>query len=132
MVQSRVISGQTIETKTSFWDIIKPWKEVLTGAGLSGIVDLENFRDGSGKRLEARPVDLLDMTSPTSDARFVIQNLHERFSSQGRTAGLYLFGGCKSSGKSHHLLLFHHVASDKAVSHGDDRALDCFGKEVEP
>ncbi len=100
----------------SFSDIIKPRKEVLTGTGVSSIVDLENLRDSTGKRLEARAADFLALTYPTSDARYVIQNLHERFSTQGQTAGLYLFEGYKGSGKSHLLLLIHHLASDKAVA----------------
>lgn len=100
----------------SFSDIIKPRKEVLTGTGVSSIVDLENLRDGTGKRLEARPADFLDLTYPTSDARYVIQNLHERFSTQGQTAGLYLFEGYKGSGKSHLLLLIHHLVSDRVAA----------------
>jgi len=100
----------------SFSDIVRPRKGVLTGTGVSSIVDLENLRDSTGKRLEARPADFLDLTYPTSDARYVIQNLHERFSRQEQTAGLYLFEGYKGSGKSHLLLLIHHLASDPVAA----------------
>jgi hypothetical protein len=38
---------------------MKPRKAALTGTGVSSIVDLENLRDSSGKRLEARAADFI-------------------------------------------------------------------------
>jgi hypothetical protein len=58
----------------------------------------------------------LDLSWPTSDVRFVIHNLHERFSSKEQTAGLYLFEGYKGCGKSHLLLLVHHLAADPVAA----------------
>jgi len=95
----------------SFSDIAKPRKEVLSGAGVSSIVDLENLKDSSGRRIEARAEDFLDLTYPTSDIRYVLQKLNERFSSRHQTEGLYLFEGYKGSGKSHLLLFIHHLAN---------------------
>ena len=46
----------------SFSDMLKPRKDVLSGEGVEGIVDLENLRDSAGKRIEARPKDFLDLT----------------------------------------------------------------------
>lgn len=94
----------------SFSDILKPRKEVLSGDGVEGIVDLENLRDAKGKHLEAKPQDFLDLTYPTADIRIVLENLHQRFTSPAQSAGLYLFEGYKGSGKSHLLLLVCHLA----------------------
>lgn len=100
----------------SFSDIIKPRKDVLSGDGVEGIVDLENLRDAAGKRIEARPRDFLDLTFPTSDVRYVLENLHQRFNDNKRSAGLYLFEGYKGSGKSHLLLLIHHLAKNPVLA----------------
>ena len=100
----------------SFSDIIKPRKDVLSKNGVEGIIDLENLRDKAGKRLEARPNDFLDLTYPTSDIKYVLQNLHERFSEDKPSAGLYLFEGYKGSGKSHLLLLVYHLLKNPAAA----------------
>lgn len=100
----------------SFSDIIKPRKDVLSGEGVEGIVDLENLRDAAGKRIEARPKEFLDLTFPTSDVRYVLENLHQRFTEKKRSAGLYLFEGYKGSGKSHLLLLIHHLVKNPALA----------------
>lgn len=100
----------------SFSDILKPRKDVLSGEGVEGIVDLENLRDSAGKRVEARPKDFLDLTYPTSDVKFILEYLHQRFNEKKRSAGLYLFEGYKGSGKSHLLLLVHHLARDPALA----------------
>ena len=100
----------------SFSDILRPRKDVLSGDGVEGIIDLENLRDSSGKRLEARPKDFLDLTYPTSDIKFVLENLHQRFNEKKRSAGLYLFEGYKGSGKSHILLFIHHLARNRSLA----------------
>jgi len=100
----------------SLSDIIKPRKDVLSGDGVEGIVDLENLRDSAGKRIEARPKDFLDLTFPTSDVKYVLENLHQRFTEKKRSAGLYLFEGYKGSGKSHLLLLIHHLVRNPALA----------------
>ena len=100
----------------SFSDILRPRKDVLTGDGVEGIVDIENLRDAGGKHLEARPQDFLSLTYPTSDIRFVLENLHQRFTSKSRSAGLYLFEGYKGSGKSHLLLLVCHLAQNPTLA----------------
>lgn len=97
-------------------DILRPRKGVLSGDGVDGIIDLENRRDTDGKHIEARPSDFLDLTYPTSDIRFVLENLHRRYTKKSRSAGLYLFEGYKGSGKSHLLLLIHHLAQNKELA----------------
>ncbi|MEA1928094.1 MAG: hypothetical protein U9N73_07785, partial [Candidatus Auribacterota bacterium] len=96
----------------SFSDIIQPRKDVLSKTGVEGIIDLENLRDEAGKRIEARPKDFLDLTYPSGDIKFVLQNLNERFSQDSPSAGLYLFEGYKGSGKSHLLLLIYHLLNN--------------------
>ncbi len=73
----------------SFSDILRPRKDVLSGDGVEGIVDLENLRDSAGKHLEAQPREFLNLTYPTGDIRFVLDNLHQRFGNSARSAGLY-------------------------------------------
>jgi hypothetical protein len=96
----------------SFSDIIIPRKDVLVGHGVEGIIDLENIRDASGKRLESRPDDFLELTWPTKDIVYVIEKLHQRFSESHRSEGLFLFEGYKGSGKSHLQLLVYHLAKN--------------------
>jgi len=100
----------------SFSDIVAPRKEVLTGTGVEGIIDLENLRDASAKQIEARPRDFLDLTWPTKDITFVIEKLHSRFTEAKRTEGLFLFEGYKGSGKSHLLLLIYHLAKNPTAA----------------
>lgn len=100
----------------SFSDILKPRKEVLSGDGVEGIVDLENLRDAKGKHIESKPQDFLGLTYPTADIRCVLENLNQRFTSKARSAGLYLFEGYKGSGKSHLLLLVCHLAQNPELA----------------
>src|SRR5262249_7684671 len=98
----------------SFSDILIPRRDVLVGHGVEGIIDLENIRDRSGKRLEARPAEFLDLTWPTKDIIYVIEKLHQRFNEKRRSEGLFLFEGYKGSGKSHLQLLIYHLAKNPA------------------
>jgi len=100
----------------SFSDILRPRREVLSGDGVEGIVDLENLRDSAGKHLESKPKDFLNLTYPTGDIRFVLENLHQRFANKAHSAGLYLFEGYKGSGKSHLLLLVYHLARNRDLA----------------
>ena len=94
----------------ALFDILKPRKDVLSNEGIEGIIDLENLKDSKGKRLESKPKDFLDLTYPTNDIKYVIENLHQRFNNKARSAGLFLFEGYKGSGKSHLLLLIYHLS----------------------
>jgi hypothetical protein len=100
----------------SFSDILLPRKDVLSGRGVEGIIDLENLRDTSGKRLESRPIDFLDLTWPTKDIRYVIEKLRQRFAENRPSEGLFLFEGYKGSGKSHLQLLIYHLAKSHAAA----------------
>jgi len=100
----------------SFSDILRPRKDVLSGDGVEGIVDIENLRDAGGKHLESKPREFLNLTYPTSDIRLVLENLHQRFTNKARSAGLYLFEGYKGSGKSHLLLMIYHLARNWEVA----------------
>ena len=100
----------------SFSDILLPRKDVLAGRGVEGIIDLENLRDTSGKRLESRPSDFLELTWPTKDILYVIEKLHQRFSEKRRSEGLFLFEGYKGSGKSHLQLLIYHLAKHREAA----------------
>jgi hypothetical protein len=100
----------------SFSDLLTPRKDVLSGHGVEGIIDLENIRDPSGKRLEAKPAEFLDLTWPTKDIIYVIEKLHQRFSEKRRSEGLFLFEGYKGSGKSHLQLLVYHLAKSPAAA----------------
>ncbi|NLF40196.1 hypothetical protein GX586_12180 [bacterium] len=97
----------------SFCDILKPRKDVLTTVGVSSIVDIENLRDKGKRRLEAKPQEFLELTFAGSDVQHVLKHLHERFTCGHPTAGLFLFEGHKGSGKSHLLLLVHHLATNR-------------------
>ncbi len=101
----------------SFSDILQPRKDVLAGH-IEGIIDLENIRDPSRKRLEARPNEFLELTWPTKDIVHVIQKLHGRFTERQRSEGLFLFEGYKGSGKSHLQLLIYHLAKNREVALG--------------
>src|SRR4030043_101296 len=85
----------------SYSDIIFPRPEVLKKDGIEGVIDIENLKDKKKKSVESRPEDFLDLTFPTADVKLILENLHQRFNSNERTAGLYLLEGFKGSGKSH-------------------------------
>ncbi|NIT71020.1 hypothetical protein GWO43_09015, partial [candidate division KSB1 bacterium] len=82
-------------------DILTPRPEVLRKGGIEGVIDIENLRNQNRRTLESRPEDFFNLTYPTSDIRVVLENLHQRFNSNERTAGLFLLEGYKGSGKSH-------------------------------
>ncbi len=94
----------------SFSDILKPRNEVLKGAAIQGIIDLENLRNNKRKNLESSPKDFFDFTFPTSDIKYVLAKLHERFNSSSQTEGLFLLEGFKGSGKSHLEFLIYYLA----------------------
>jgi hypothetical protein len=93
----------------SFSDIITPRPEILRKDGIDGVIDIENIRDAKGTTLESRPGDFLELTYPTADIKFVVENLHQRFTSGGKTSGLFLLEGYKGTGKSHLELLVYHL-----------------------
>lgn len=93
----------------SYSKILIPRMEVLKGDGVQGIIDLENLRTQKKKTLESSPKEFFDLTYPTSDIKIVLENLHQRFNSPSRTAGLFLLEGFKGSGKSHIELLIYHL-----------------------
>lgn len=95
----------------SYSNILVPRKEVLKGDGIQGIIDLENLRTKKEKTLESSPQKFLDLTYPTSDIKYVLSKLHERYNSTDRTAGLFLLEGFKGSGKSHLELLIYNLLS---------------------
>ena len=95
----------------SFSTILKPRNEVLKGDGIQGIIDLENLRNNKRKTLESSPKEFFDLTYPTSDIKYVLAKLDERFNSSSQTAGLFLLEGFKGSGKSHLELLIYYLLS---------------------
>ena len=95
----------------SFSNILKPRNEVLKGDGIQGIIDLENLRNNKRKTLESSPKEFFDLTYPTSDIKYVLAKLDERFNSSSQTAGLFLLEGFKGSGKSHLELLIYYLLS---------------------
>jgi hypothetical protein len=95
----------------SFSDILKPRNEVLKGDGIQGIIDLENLRNTKRKTLEASPKEFFELTYPTSDIKYVLEKLNERYNSSSQTAGLFLLEGFKGSGKSHLELLIYYLLS---------------------
>jgi hypothetical protein len=100
----------------SFADLLKPRPEVLSDEGIDGIIDVANvYIKGKKKRLplEARPRDFFALTYPTADVRRVVEQLHRRFSEDSNVSGLFLFEGLKGSGKSHLLLLVHHLFANR-------------------
>jgi len=95
----------------SYSNILVPRKEVLKGDGIQGIIDLENLRTQKKKTIESSPKEFLDLTYPTSDIKYVLSKLHERYNSTEQTAGLFLLEGFKGSGKSHLELLIYNLLS---------------------
>lgn len=99
----------------SYSSYLHPRPEVLSEE-LEGIIDLANLKDDSKTKLEARPKDFLDLTYPTSDIVKVIEQINLRFSTTSQSSGLFLFEGLKGSGKSHLLLLIHHLLQYPEIS----------------
>jgi hypothetical protein len=99
----------------SYSSFLHPRPEVLS-EDLEGIIDLANLKDETKTRLEARPKDFLDLTYPTSDVAKVIEQINLRFSSSKQSSGLFLFEGLKGSGKSHLLLMIHHLLQSPEIS----------------
>lgn len=95
----------------SYSNILVPRKEVLKGDGIQGIIDLENLRTQKKKTIESSPKEFLDLTYPTSDIKYVLSKLHERYNSTEQTAGLFLLESFKGSGKSHLELLIYNLLS---------------------
>lgn len=100
----------------SYSKILKPRQEVLKAEGIQGIIDLENLRNQKRKTLEASPKEFLELTYPTSDIKYVLKNLHERYNSSSETAGLFLLEGFKGSGKSHLELLIYYLLSSPELA----------------
>lgn len=111
----------------SYSKILKPRAEVLKGDGIQGIIDLENLRTQKKKTIESSPKEFLDLTYPTSDIKYVLMKLHERYNSTEQTAGLFLLEGFKGSGKSHLELLIYHLLShpELAISWLDEHNIKC-------
>jgi len=93
----------------SFSDILKPRQEVLNPDGIQGIIDIENLRSNKRGAIESTPKSFFEITYPTSDIKYVIKKLHDRFNSNTQTPGLFLLEGLKGSGKSHLELLIYHL-----------------------
>jgi len=100
----------------SFSDIILPRSEVLRKDGIEGVIDIENLKDKKKKSVESRPEDFFELTWPTADVKLVLENLHQRFNSSERSAGLYLLEGFKGSGKSHLELLVYHLFTNRLIA----------------
>ena len=100
----------------SYSKILKPRIEVLKGDGIQGMIDLENLRTQKKKTIEASPKEFLELTYPTSDIKYVLEKLHERFNSSSQAAGLFLLEGFKGSGKSHLELLIYHLLSNPELA----------------
>lgn len=101
----------------SFSDLLCPREDVLSEAGIEGIIDLANLGDRRRRKLESRPADFLSLTYPTGDVQRLVRNLHERFSGQDGVPGLFLMEGLKGSGKSHMLLLVYHLLKSQETAH---------------
>ena len=97
----------------SFSDIVLPRPEVLKKDGIEGVIDIENLKDTKKKSVESRPEDFFDLTYPTADVKLVLENLHQRFNSSERSAGLYLLEGFKGTGKSHLELFVYHLFTNR-------------------
>lgn len=93
----------------SFSDIVSPRSEVLRKEGLEGVIDIQNLQDQKKRFIEARPEDFFSLTFPTTDVKIALGNLHQRFNSTEKSAGLFLLEGFKGSGKSHLELLVYHL-----------------------
>lgn len=100
----------------SYSKILKPRIEVLKGDGIQGIIDLENLRTQKKKTIEASPKEFLELTYPTSDIKYVLEKLNERYNSSSQVAGLFLLEGFKGSGKSHLELLIYHLLSSPELA----------------
>lgn len=100
----------------SFSDIVFPRPEVLKKDGIEGVIDIENLKDKKKKSVESRPEDFFNLTYPTADLKIILENIHQRFNSTERTAGLYLLEGFKGSGKSHLELLVYHLLTSRSIA----------------
>ena len=83
-------------------------RRFATAALLDGVVDLERLRSGSSDSIERDAARFLELTYPTEDVRALLRLLSRRF---GGTAseGTILANAVKGLGKSHTLLLAHHL-----------------------
>ncbi len=93
--------------------LLKPRREVLSGEGIDGIIDLANLLSSRRKALERDATRFFELTWPTADIRRVIGELDKRFSTDQPTPGLFLFEGLKGTGKSHLLLLIYHLFNSR-------------------
>jgi hypothetical protein len=100
----------------SFTDLLTSRQDVLSEAGIEGIIDLENLRDARRRKLESRPADFLNLTYPTTDVQRLVQKLHDRFAGSRDAPGLFLMEGLKGSGKSHMLLLAYHLLKSQSAA----------------
>jgi len=100
----------------SYSSYLKPRPEVISEEGVEGIVDLANLKDASKTKLEARPIDFLTLTYPTTDFIKVLEQINLRFSTKKEVAGLFLFEGLKGSGKSHLLLTIYNLFKHKQIA----------------
>jgi hypothetical protein len=114
-------------TTLSYSDLLKGRAEVLSDRGIDGIIDLANLLGGKESALEKNADRFFGLTYPTADIRRVLSELDRRFTTDGSTAGLFLFEGLKGTGKLHLLLLVHHlfVNHDTATLWLSQHSLQC-------
>jgi len=93
----------------SYSELLEARPDVLSDRGIDGIIDLANLLDGKKTALEKNAERFFALTYPTADIRRVLGELDRRFTTDGGTAGLFLFEGLKGTGKSHLLLLVYHL-----------------------
>ncbi len=86
---------------------------------IDSVIDLERLRSGPGKGLETDPARFLSLTYPTTEVRATLKALARRFG--GSTAelagtGLVLAEAHKGLGKSHVLVLVHHLFTNSRAA----------------
>jgi len=95
-----------------FKEILKPRSK----RDIEGVIDIENILDKTGKKVEAKPEEFLELTYPTSDIENIITCLHSRFSNDATSAGLFLLEAEKGLGKSHDLVFVYHLLKSPDIS----------------
>lgn len=95
-----------------FKEILKPRSQ----RDIEGVIDIENISDKTGKKVEGKPEEFLELTYPTSDIENIINCLNNRFSNDDSTAGLFLLEAEKGLGKSHDLVFVYHLLNSPDVS----------------